>query len=153
MKYSRASYVSGNPQRAVLGCIDRDLIYTCAQTRACHYIFYEILLNPTYSTMSLQTKWPNFSSCLQYEHSCFILNLLAWVTGIPILALGVNHFRISCSAFSLEKKPLFMNRHTKLWLKWAQNPKFCPFTSSFMQNQGNSIFIQLKLEIFWVIIS
>lgn len=103
MKYSRASYVSGNPQRAVLGCVDRDLIYTCAQTRACHYVFYEILLNPTYSTMSLQTKWPNFSSCLQYEHSCFILNLLASVTVIPILALGVNHFRISCSAFSLEK--------------------------------------------------
>lgn len=53
--------------------------------------------------MPLQMKGQNFSSGLQYEHSCFIPSLLASAKVIPILALGVSHFRIPCSAFSLEK--------------------------------------------------
>lgn len=131
--------MSGSPWTTVLGCIDTGLIYTYAQIRAHLYIFYGILLNPMYLTMPLQMKWQNFFSGLQYEHSCFILNLLASVKVISNLALRGSHFRIPCSAFSLEKKTLLINKHTKLCVKWAQNPKFCSFTTSFLQNQSKSI--------------
>jgi len=56
VKCSRVSYVNVKFQIATLDCVDTDLVYTCAQTRVCHFISYSILLNPTDLTMPVQMK-------------------------------------------------------------------------------------------------
>lgn len=147
MKYSRASYVSGNPQRAVLGCV-----YMCTDKSVSLYILWNIAKSHVFDYVTtdevaklfqLPSIWTQLfhskSACISDSYSHF------GTRSKPLQDI------LLC--FLTWKKTLFMNRHTKLRLKWAQNPKFCSFTSSFMQNQGNSVFIQLKLEIFCIIIS
>lgn len=153
MKYSRASYVTGNPCSTILGCVDTNLIYNYAQRRACHYIF----------CMSLYILWYSAKSHI-FNHSITDegAKLFQWLS----IWTQLFHPKSACTSGSYfhfgtrskplqntlfcfltwKKTPLLINRHTKLCVKWAWNSKFCPFTSSFMQNQAKSILHPVQIR-------
>lgn len=68
----------------------RSYQYLCTDKSMSLYILWYIA--KSHILIPLLMKWQNFSSGLQYEHSCFTLNLLASVKVIPIFALRVSHF-------------------------------------------------------------